>query len=250
MDSETGKTPTGRSRRAVLRLIAACWITGLGVPAPRSAMGQAAAPAAPRFQREILAFEEADKKTPPPQGAVLFIGSSSIRLWRTLAQDFPELRVINRGFGGSQIEDSVRYAPRIVLPYRPRMIVMYAGGNDLNAGKTPQRVLEDFQAFVTAVHKELPKTRIVYVSINPSVARWSQEERVLEANRLIAAYVKENEGKAPLSFLDSHSRLLSKEGKPRPEILRADGLHLNDAGYALWTQVLRPDVLRLAAMQE
>jgi len=205
----------------------------------------------PRFAAEIAAYEAADQKSPPPSGAVLFIGSSSIRLWKTLAQDFPELKVINRGFGGSQIEDSVRYAPRIVLPYKPRMIVMYAGGNDLNAGKTPQQVARDFQAFVETVHAALPETRIAYISINPSVARWSQEERVLEANRLIAEYIREHDGKtAKLSYLDSHAKLLSPEGKPRPELLRPDGLHLNSDGYTLWAAILKPDILKLAGPEK
>jgi len=199
------------------------------------------------FEAEIAAFEAADRKNPPPSGAVLFVGSSSIRLWKTLAQDFPELSVINRGFGGSIIADSVRYARRIIIPHKPRMIVLYAGGNDIARGLSPAQVLKDFQSFVAEIHAALPQTRVVYVSINPSVARWSQEERVLAANRLIAEYIRENDGKvAPLSYIDSHSKLLSPEGQPRPEILRTDGLHLNDAGYALWKSVLKPDILRLA----
>jgi lysophospholipase L1-like esterase len=201
-----------------------------------------------RFEAEIAAYEAADRKSPPPAGAVLFIGSSSIRLWKTLPQDFPELTVINRGFGGSEIADSIRCAGRILIPHRPKMVVLYAGGNDLNRGVSPLQVVRDFRAFVDAVHAALPETRIVYVSINPSVARWKQEDRVLLANRLIAEYVRDNDGKAGrLSYIDSHSRLLSPAGEPRPEILRADGLHLNDAGYALWTAVLKPEILALAA---
>jgi lysophospholipase L1-like esterase len=211
-------------------------------PPPTQAQPVAKAP----FEAEIAAFETADKKTPPPQGAVLFLGSSSIRLWSTLTKDFPELTVLNRGFGGSQISDSIRYADRIVLPYKPKMIVFYAGGNDINAGKSPQQVFQDFQTFVAKVHSALPATRIVYISINPSVARWSQEEKVLEANRLIEDYTKKQNGKtARLSFLDSHSKLLSPEGKPRPEILRQDSLHLNAEGYKLWTAILKPQILAL-----
>ncbi len=214
---------------------------------PTPAPTQAQPKKAP-FENEIIAFEAADKKSPPPLGAVLFVGSSSIRLWKTLAKDFPKLTVINRGFGGSQIADSVRYADRIVLPYKPRMIVFYAGTNDINAGKSPAQVLKDFQAFVDKVHAALPATRIVFISINPSVARWKQEEKILEANRLIASFVRDNDGKtAKLTYLDTHAKLLSPEGKPRPEILRTDGLHLNDKGYELWTAVLKPQLLPLAA---
>jgi lysophospholipase L1-like esterase len=200
------------------------------------------------FEAEIAAFEAADKKSPPPSGAVLFVGSSSIRLWTTLQKDFPELTVINRGFGGSQIVDSVRYAPRIILPYKPHMIVLYAGGNDVNGGKTPAQVLKDFDDFVKVVHAALPDTRIVYISINPAVSRWSKEAQFVEANRLIEEYVRGAGGKAaPLSYIDSHSKLLDAKGEARPEILRADGLHLNSRGYALWTVILRPPILALAA---
>lgn len=226
-------------------------VAAFGLRGPATAARQAAAPKAEPFAAQIAAFEEADRKNPPPKGAVLFIGSSSIRLWTTLARDFPEIPVINRGFGGSQIADSVRYASRIVVPYRPRLIVFYAGNNDLNAHKTPAQVLKDFQDFVKVVHAALPETRIAFISINPSVARWKQEAEELEANRLIAAYIREQDGKtAKLSYLDSHAKLLSADGMPRPEMLRADGLHLNDQGYALWTQILKPQILKLAMPAE
>src|SRR5438093_1816424 len=121
-----------------------------------------------RFDAEIAAFEARDRTNPPPKNAILFIGSSSIRMWKTLAQDFPEHKVINRGFGGSEISDSVHFADRIVVPYRPTMIVMYAGGNDINAGKNPERVAADFKAFVEKVRTKLPETRIAYISIAPN----------------------------------------------------------------------------------
>src|SRR5213083_239756 len=137
-------------------IVATCFVAGgfRGIP---STLGQGTAL---RFHDEIEAFARSDRTNPPPQGAVLFIGSSSIRLWKTLAEDFPRHQVINRGFGGSQIIDSVNYAERIVLPYKPRLIVLYAGGNDLNDGKPPQQVFADYQAFVTKVHARLPDTRI------------------------------------------------------------------------------------------
>jgi lysophospholipase L1-like esterase len=237
-----------RSTRVLLPLLLCCLAPALPVRAAQAQAATQAAPAAPRFEKEIIAYEEQDRKSPPPQGGVLFIGSSSIRLWTTVARDFPELTVLNRGFGGSVIKDSTFYVPRIVLPYRPKTIVMYAGGNDLHGGTTPQQVRKDFEAFVAAVHSALPSTRIVYISINPSVSRWSEEDRVVEANRLIAEYVREQSQKAVrLSFLDSHARLLSQDGKPRPELLRADGLHLNADGYTAWVSILKPDLLEIIA---
>ena len=190
-----------------------------------------------RWEKAILAFEAADKKSPPPQGAVLFIGSSGIALWKTLAQDFPEHKVINRGFGGSQIADSVYYADRIVIPYRPRLIVLRAGSNDIHAGKTPEQVLADFTAFVEKVRAKLPDTRIAFMTINPSPARWKNVEREKKANRLIQEYVAAHKN---LDYIDSFSPMLGPDGKPRDELYVKDRLHCNAAGYKLWTEIVRP----------
>jgi lysophospholipase L1-like esterase len=236
-----------------------CCLAGLvqsnawSAPVPATAPATTAAPAAPKklpFEDEILAFEAADKKTPPPLGAVLFTGSSSIRLWSTLAQDFPELTVLNRGFGGSLVENSVQYVDRITIPYKPKMIVLYAGTNDIASGHTPAQVLKDFQEYVTKVHAALPETRIVYISINPSTSRIKQRDRVVEANNLVAQYIRDNNGKtAPLTFIDTYSFLLTPEGNPRPDIFRNDGLHLNAEGYAAWTSLLKPQILALAGVK-
>jgi lysophospholipase L1-like esterase len=201
-------------------------------PAPSAATGQTNA-----FDKEILAFEASDKTNPPPQQAVLFIGSSSIRMWKTLAQDFPDRRVINRGFGGSQIIDSVRYAKRIVLPYKPRLVVLYAGGNDINGGKTSEQVVADYRAFVKTVHDALPDTRIAYISIAPNPARWAQVDRVRAANSLIEAHTRTD---ARLAFIDVFPKMLGKDGQPRPEIYVADRLHMNPKGYAIWREIVGP----------
>src|ERR1041385_1910372 len=112
-----------------------------------------------KWEADIKKFEEADRQNPPPKGAVLFVGSSSIRMWKDVAQDFPETKVINRGFGGSEIADSTYFVDRIVTPYQPRLIVFYAGDNDLAAGKTPQKVFEDYQAFVSRVREKMPNVK-------------------------------------------------------------------------------------------
>ena len=195
----------------------------------------AALPTNAPFAGEIRAFAMSDLTNLPPRDATLFIGSSSIRLWKTLAQDFPNLQVINRGFGGSQIIDSVNYAERIVIPYRPRRIVFYAGGNDINAGKSPQQVAADFQSFVAKVHAALPRTPIAYISIAPNPARWAQVEKVRQANRLIEDFTKQNKH---LSFINVFPHMLGSDGLPRPEIFVADRLHMNAQGYALWKRVV------------
>ena len=200
--------------------------------------------------REINAFQDADKKQMPPAGAVLFLGSSSIRLWTTLAQDFPEIPVINRGFGGSLVQDSTHFADRIVIPYNPKIIVFFAGTNDLAYGnKKPQQVLQDYEDFVAKIHAALPDTRIVYISINPTVARWSQEAEVLETNHLIEEFVFEANSKTEkLNFINSHSQLLTADGLPQPNLLRKDGLHLNTKGYKVWTAIVKPRIMALAAI--
>lgn len=190
-----------------------------------------------RWEKEIAAFEAADRTNPPPKGGILFIGSSSIRLWKTLAQDYPRHQVLNRGFGGSQIADSVHFAERIVFPYAPRKIIMYAGGNDINAGKSPQQVAEDFRAFVQKVHQRLPETRIAYISIAPNPARWAQVEKVREANRLIKAFTETDQR---LEYIDAFSHMLGADGQPLPDIFVEDRLHMNAKGYALWKKLVEP----------
>lgn len=189
------------------------------------------------FAKEINAFTATDATNPPPRGAILFVGSSSIRLWKTLASDFPDQRVINRGFGGSQIIDSVNYASRIVLPYKPRQIVMYAGGNDINAGKQPEQVFADFKSFVGKVHATLPGTRIAYISIAPNPARWAQVEKVRAANRLIEDFVRQD---ARLTFINAFPLMLGADGLPRPDVFVSDRLHMNANGYEIWKGVVGP----------
>ena len=190
-----------------------------------------------KWEKEIRVFEAADQQHPPPQQAILFIGSSGIRLWKTLAQDFPEHTVINRGFGGSQIADCVHFADRIVIPYQPRWIVLRAGTNDIQAGKTPEQVFADFTAFVEKVRAKLPDTPITFMSLNPSPARWANAQQEQRANQLIREYIAAHK---QLDYLDTFTPMLGADGKPREELYVADRLHCTAAGYQLWTQLVRP----------
>ena len=194
------------------------------------------APAA-RWSKEIGAFEAADKTNPPPRDAVLFIGSSSIRLWKNLAQSFPSHSVINRGFGGSELADSVAFADRIVIPYKPKLIVLYAGDNDIAAGKSPEQVCSDFKAFAGKVHAALPATRIGYIAIKPCPAREKFLDRVKAANGLIRDYCATDQR---LLFVDVFTPMLTAEGRPRADLVIKDGLHPNAECYALWASMLRP----------
>jgi lysophospholipase L1-like esterase len=189
-----------------------------------------------RWRKAIEAFEAADRANRPPQDAILFIGSSTIARWKTLAQDFPEQQVINRGFGGSQIADSVFYAERIVIAYRPRLIVLRAGGNDIQAGKTPEQVAADFKAFVEKVRAKLPDARIAYLTIDATPSRRRNAEREKKANQLIRDYVAAGKN---LDYIDTSGAMLGADGKPREELFVKDRLHFNAEGYKILASVVR-----------
>ena len=220
------------------RLAAAFLVTFFAVQAA-SAQAPAPAPSSnpAQWEKEIQAFEASDKTSPPPSNGIVFIGSSSIRLWKTLAQDFPGQPVINRGVGGSQVPDSTHFAPRIVFPFRPRLIVMYAGGNDINAGRSAEQVAADFREFVATVRRTLPSARIAYISIAGNPARWAQVDRVRKANQLIEAYTKETPN---MAFIDIFPAMLDASGQPRPELFVEDRLHMNASGYAIWKRIVEP----------
>jgi len=192
------------------------------------------------FQDEIEAFERRDLLHPPPPGAVVFYGSSTFRLWPGLESAFPGRRIVNRGFGGSQIEDCIRYAPRIVIPLRPASILFYAGDNDLAAGMTPEQVLGDYRRLVALLRAESPGVRIVFVSIKPSPSRTALLGAMRQANALVRDWSRQD---PRLDFVDVFTPMLDSEGMPRPELFGPDALHMNAAGYALWTPLLAP-VLR------
>lgn len=189
-----------------------------------------------RWEKDIAALTAKDDTNPPPKEGVVFVGSSSIRLW-DLTKSFPDLPAINRGFGGSQLADSLRYADRIVLPYKPKTVVLYAGDNDLAAGKSPEQVAKDFDAFVDRVRKELPETKIVYIAVKPSPSRWRLIEKMNETNRLIRERCEAGEN---LVYLDIVKPMLDADGQPRPELYKQDMLHMNARGYQIWADLLKP----------
>jgi lysophospholipase L1-like esterase len=188
-----------------------------------------------QWEKEIRAFEASDRTNPPPQNAILFVGSSSFRKWTNLAQAFPGKPVINRGFGGSHIADSTALADRIIFPYQPRLIVFYAGDNDLAAGVSVEQVVADYRAFVEKVHARLPKTVIAFVSIKPCPLRWKLHEKVAAANAEIKALPGDY-----LKFIDVYPAMLGADGKPQPDLFIADGLHPSAKCYELWTGIIKP----------
>ncbi len=187
---------------------------------------------AERWTETIAKFAAADEAKPPPQGGIVFVGSSSIRMWK-LAKYFPDSPVINRGFGGSEICDSVYYFDTLVAKHKPRVVVFYAGDNDVAGGKSAARVLADFRSFDKRMKEKLPQARLVFVSIKPSIARWKLAGEMADANRRVAAECETD--KRRLTFVDVWQPMLGEDGKPRKELFLKDGLHMNHEGYQLWT---------------
>jgi lysophospholipase L1-like esterase len=201
-----------------------------------SASPAAAQQPADRWEKYVAAYDEADRAAAPPKGEIVFVGSSTIRRW-DVASYFPDLTIINRGIDGTELADAVRYIDRLVLRYEPRLVVVYAGDNDIGSGKFSEQVSVDFERFVRAVHARLPQTRILYLGIKPSPLRWLQVDRMRLANDIIKAICHRDDR---LGFLDFDNLMLGWDEKPRRELFVEDGLHLSPQGYQLWTAVLRP----------
>ena len=187
------------------------------------------------WDAEINSLTEIDLKQTPPKDAVLFVGSSSIRSWKNLRRDFPQLNLINRGFGGSRLEDVNFYFDRIVAPYNPKTIVLYAGENDVNDGIAPEKVLADFQQFSKMVRARFPKAKLIYVSLKPSPLRWKLADKMRQTNEIVKAEIAKDKR---AEFVDVWTAMLNEKGEPKPEIFVEDKLHLNEKGYAIWREVL------------
>jgi lysophospholipase L1-like esterase len=199
------------------------------------------------WEPSIRRFEARDRADPPAGEGIVFTGSSSFTLWATLERDLAPFAAINRGFGGAMIDDVVRYADRIVLPYKPRAVVVFAGTNDIAGSRpaAPAYVAERFDAFVTRVHAALPEALIFYVAITPSRARWKLWPLAEQANRLIEERVLAD---PRLQYVDFTSRLLGRDGLPIRSLYRIDRLHPNWRGYLIWAAEIRAALEREAAL--
>ncbi len=198
-------------------------------------------PDALRFQDEINIFKQWDKKNSFPTGSILFVGSSSIRMWLT-HHDFPEYPVINRGFGGSHISDVLYFYNDVIKKYAPPIIVFYAGDNDIAGNKTKTQVFEDYCTLVEKIQKDLPKTKLIYIPIKPSLSRWQYWEKMNQVNLLIKKYNSKNDG---LFYIDLATPMLNASAKPKKTLFLEDGLHLNKTGYSLWQSLLYPILTKL-----
>ena len=189
-----------------------------------------------RWEPDIAAIEKRLKEAPPKESSVFFVGSSSIRLWN-VPKSFPGLAAANVGFGGSEIADSTHFVARIVVPYKPKTIVFYAGDNDIANGRTPEQVAADFKAFCEAVHKDLPKCRVLFIAVKPSPLRWKRFDEQKKANALVKEACQAD---ARLGFVDIVPKMLGPDGMPIRKLYAIDGLHLSPAGYELWTAEVLP----------
>lgn len=197
-----------------------------------------------RFKDSVDAFVLSDMRHAPVQGGILFVGSSTIRFWENLGEQFKDLPIVRRGFGGSRMADCTRYVDELVIANRPKMVVVYAGDNDLNEGATPQDVLSSYKEFVRKIHKALPDTRIAYISIKPSPSRPNIFESSKKTNAMIEKYTHT----APyLDYIDTYSAMLDARGQPRPELFREDRLHMNSKGYALWQSIIAQHMTKMAS---
>jgi lysophospholipase L1-like esterase len=197
----------------------------------------------PKWEKEITALEEADRANPITQ-PILFVGSSSIRLWKNLSNDFPNLKVVNHGFGGSKIPDSTAYADRIIVPLKPSKIVLYAGDNDIAGGNSPGQVFADFKDFVQKIRTSLGDIPIYYISIKPSPSRWKLAEKASAANKMIKEFAATRDN---VTFINVWDSMLGSEGQPDSSLFIADNLHMNEKGYGIWKRIIsealekRPD---------
>lgn len=214
--------------------VAICLQTGLlAADSPTTAGSPATAD---RWAKEMRQFDEADKALPPRENGIVFSGSSSIRLWN-LAESFPHVQPLNRGFGGSQYSDVVRHLDRLILRHKPRVVVLYSGDNDIKAGKSVAEVVRDVETIVERVTSASPDTKIVFLSIKPSRARWNLSSEIRGANAAIAAVCAKHE---QCEFVDVWPAMLGSDGEPREQLFVKDGLHLSAEGYAIWTELVAP----------
>ena len=216
--------------RRILLSFTGVVVAGFGLSAQEPKPDRAA-----KWEKEIAAIEKRLTDKPPMADPILFAGSSSIRLW-DVTKSFPKLNVVNVGFGGSEVRDTTHFVERIVLKWKPKAIVLYAGDNDIASGRTPRQVSDDFKELVKTVHAKLPQTTIHFIAVKPSPSRMKLFDKQTEANKLVKSYCQTD---PKLNYIDIVPVMLMADGQPNPELFQKDNLHLNERGYALWTTAIR-----------
>ncbi|MGZ3837378.1 MAG: GDSL-type esterase/lipase family protein [Flavisolibacter sp.] len=197
----------------------------------------------PPFWEDIQHFRQQDSSQAPPTHAILFVGSSSFTKWTDVQHYFPGYRIINRGFGGSTLEDVIRYEKEVIFNYKPKQIVIYCGENDLAASDTvtAMTVYQRFKKLFSDIRSRFPGIPLVYVSMKPSPSRWNLRNKMIDGNNLIAAYLKKQHH---AKFISVWKPMLGSDGKPKPDIYIEDHLHMNARGYAIWQKLIQPALIK------
>jgi lysophospholipase L1-like esterase len=195
------------------------------------------------FWPEIQAFKKQDSIQFPPKKAILFVGSSSFRMWKNAQSDFPKHIIINRGFGGSGLPHVIEYADQIIFPYKPKQVVIYCGENDFFQADnvTPQIVTERFMKLFSMIRKKLPKAYIAFVSFKPSPRRQEWMQKYVETNNLVREFLRTQKR---TDYIDIYNEMLDADGNPRKELFIEDNLHMNSAGYKIWQRAFEPKLKR------
>ncbi|QDH79494.1 G-D-S-L family lipolytic protein [Echinicola soli] len=190
-----------------------------------------------KFRKEV---DQIVTNTPVPSGDVyLFTGSSSVRMWKDIDRYFPDVTVVNTGFGGSQTFELLHYAEELIIRYAPHKVFIYEGDNDLASGKTPVTILNTMQKLVSKLKSKLPETEIVLISPKPSPSRWQLKEDYESLNRLLEVYADKTIG---VEFVNVWDIALNEKGRPNPEIYLSDSLHMTELGYDGWAEMLEPHI--------
>ena len=188
-----------------------------------------------RFKSQVA---QINKEYPPQSNLnkIVFTGSSTIRMWKSLQEDFPEHQVINAGFGGSQSADLLFYLNELVINYKPSKVFIYEGDNDISGGKSTEEILANYDLIVSKIHQALPETEIILISPKPSVSRWELADKYLELNKSLK---KSTKGKKYLTYADLWKPMLNKDKEPMKDIFLEDNLHMNAKGYAIWAKTIK-----------
>lgn len=191
------------------------------------------------FWNEIQQFKKEDSLQATPKNAILFVGSSSFRLWKDIHQAFPKQTIINRGFGGSSLPHVIEYADEIIFPYQPKQIVIYCGENDIAGADTVtgKLVFDRFKQLFDLIRNRLPGIPVVYVAMKPSPSRWHVKEKMKQGNRLIKKFLQKKKNTA---FVDVWKPMLNKNGEPNEALFLDDKLHMNAKGYCIWQKLIEP----------
>ena len=190
-----------------------------------------------KFEKEIISFERVDSTHPPKKQQVLFVGSSSIRLWSDFSERFKDYAVINRGFGGAELSDVTRYATRIIIPYRPSKVFIYAGDNDFGRNQSAEQVFEKFVELFNLLSSELSATRFYYISVKPSPKRSKYITQIQDFNQKVKDFIQEHS--CHWVFIDVYHSMLAEDGSAKADLFRPDKIHLNSKGYDIWEKLIK-----------